>query len=45
MFWNFSGRERNPELLADSGFVVDSNDVITEEIGGGDILFVRTGLE
>lgn len=45
MFWSFYGRERNRELLADAGFAVDSEDVIDDEIGGGEFLFVRGCLE
>lgn len=34
-------RERNLELLEEAGFVVDGEDVVGDDIGGGGFLFVR----
>lgn len=45
MFWSFHGRERNLELLEEAGFVVDGEEVVGDDIGGGSFLFVRGRLE
>jgi len=45
MQWSFHGRERSLELLDDAGFEIRRDEVVGDELGGGEWLFVRAALE
>lgn len=44
MVWSFHGRERSLELLTETGFDVEDEAVVGDEMGGGEWLFVRARL-
>ena len=45
MRWSFHGRERNRAFVRDAGFSITEEQVVGDELGGGEWLFVRGRLE